>query len=231
MAQITQTITAYTGDVPNKDSMEADAFDVAAEDFTEWWVDNAAEMNTFATQANLLSASANDLVTALAAANYVGEWDDQVGAATVPTCVSHEDQYWMLLGDIADITASEPAIDNTDWLIYPTGPYTVPKTANYTVLAADCRGHITLTNTGAGGAFVYTLPPVSADYRLRFYVSVAQYLRIDTDGTEKIRWGSEQTAAGGYIRANSIGSYVELSGASGTEWSVVNLQGSWSVDE
>lgn len=61
----------------------------------------------------------DDAVTARnaaqAAANFVGLWSAQTGAATVPTTVLHNDQYWQLTADIADITASEPADSNADW--------------------------------------------------------------------------------------------------------------------
>lgn len=61
----------------------------------------------------------DDAVTARnaaqAAANFIGLWSAQTGAATVPTTVLHNDQYWQLTADIADITASEPSSSNADW--------------------------------------------------------------------------------------------------------------------
>jgi len=61
----------------------------------------------------------DDAVTARnaaqAAANFIGLWSAQSGSATVPTTVLHNDQYWQLTADIADITASEPSSSNADW--------------------------------------------------------------------------------------------------------------------
>ena len=231
MATITQAITAYTGDLPDKDTMTPDEFDVAAEDFADYITDMSPELNIFAGQANALGASANDLVVALAAANYVGEWDDLTGAAAIPYCCYHDSEYWMLLAGIADVTASEPASTNADWVLYHSKPITIAKTAAHTITSTELRGHVTFTNTGAGGAIEFTLPAVSADYRVRFYVAANQYLKVTADGTEKFRWGTNQSAAGGYVRSSAIGTFWELSGASGTEWSITRIEGALKVDE
>lgn len=230
MAEITQVITPFTGDDPTKE-MDADDFDVAAEIQVAYINDMAAELNTFATQANALGVSANDLVAALAAANFSGEWSGLSGALATPACVLHDGQYWMLLNNLADVTASEPADTNTDWVLYQTAEKTIAKTADYSITAADCRGYITFTNKDATGAVNFPLPAVSADYRLRFYVAANQYLKVTANGTETIRRGGEQTVAGGYIRSNAIGTYFELSGAPGTEWVLPHLDGELSVDE
>ena len=53
--------------------------------------------------------------TAVAAANFKGGWADLTGALDTPASVLHAGAYWLLLDDLADVTASEPASDNAEW--------------------------------------------------------------------------------------------------------------------
>lgn len=53
--------------------------------------------------------------TALAASNFKGKWSDLTGSLNIPASVYHGDRYWILLADLADVTASEPAEANADW--------------------------------------------------------------------------------------------------------------------
>lgn len=55
--------------------------------------------------------------SALSSANFKGEWADLTGALAVPASVSHNSKVWLLLTDLADVTASEPSSDNVDWLL------------------------------------------------------------------------------------------------------------------
>ena len=80
---------------------------------------------TFATEANALATVVNgyktDAETAQAAAeaaqavaqtsaNFKGNWSDQTGAAAIPYSVYHEGNYWQLVSNLADVTASEPGV-------------------------------------------------------------------------------------------------------------------------
>jgi len=231
MSTITQTIAAYTGDLPDKDTMTPDEFDVAAEAFVTYITAMSPEINTWATQANAVGVSANDLVTALGAANFKGNWSDQTGLAALPYCVLHDSNYWMLLTPLVFVPDSEPSASNTDWALYAAWPATIAKTADFTVTEAELRGNVTITNLGAIAAVNLSLPAVDSAYRLCVYVAAAQYLRMTANGTEKFRFGTDQSAAGGYIRSNVIGTYYELSGAPGTEWAVTKIVGYVDVDE
>ena len=51
----------------------------------------------------------------MSAANFAGLWSEQTGAATVPYSVYHNDSYWLLMVNLADVTASEPSESNPDW--------------------------------------------------------------------------------------------------------------------
>jgi len=104
------------------------------------------------------------------------------------------------------------------------------KTENYVVLAADLKGNIVFTNTGGSGEINFTLPAGAANYRVSFLVTVAQYLKVTANGAEKFRWKTTQGAAGGYIRANAIGTHFEILW-SGTEWVIINLTSDLLYDE
>jgi len=53
-------------------------------------------------------------VIAQTASNFVGLWSSLTGALTVPSTVLHEDSYWILLTDIADVTLDEPGV-TSNW--------------------------------------------------------------------------------------------------------------------
>ncbi|MDM8181251.1 phage head spike fiber domain-containing protein [Marinobacter salarius] len=54
--------------------------------------------------------------SALAVINFAGKWSELGGALNTPATVFHSGAYWNLLTNLADVTASEPANDNGDWL-------------------------------------------------------------------------------------------------------------------
>jgi len=233
MSQITQTITEYTGDTPDGDTMTEAEFNVAAEAVVDYIDGLAPELNTFATQANALGVSANDLVTALAAAAFKGEWDDLTGALAKPACVYHDNQYWMLLDDLADVTASEPADANADWVLYPTGINIIAYTANHSVTSAEARaGNVILTNYGASGDIEFQLPARNGDYRVAFSVEEAHYVKIKPPAGEKIYYlGGSATATDGFIRSNAEKTYFKIIGSENTYYTVIELQGTVNVDE
>ncbi|MBW2675034.1 MAG: hypothetical protein JRD89_16750, partial [Deltaproteobacteria bacterium] len=79
---------------------------------------NALETNVNAKEvtASAAAVTAEDSeAVAMAAANYVGPWADQTGAANVPYAVSHLDRYWQLTGNLADVTLKTPGTD-PEWL-------------------------------------------------------------------------------------------------------------------
>ena len=66
--------------------------------------------------ANYASDAEDYATMAASTANFVGNWNDQTGAASAPYSVSHNNQIWLLLEDVADITASEPSDANPAWM-------------------------------------------------------------------------------------------------------------------
>lgn len=55
-------------------------------------------------------------------------------------------------------------------------------------------------------------------------MGAAQTLKITANGSEKIRYLAQQTAAGGYIQSATVGDYVEISW-DGQEWVVTDCKG------
>lgn len=228
---IDQTITEYSGPELDKDTMSPDEFDAAAQGQVDHLNNLAPEINTWAQQANALAASANDIVSALAAANFKGSWASLSGALDQPACVYHVGQYWMLATDLADVTASEPADDNGDWILYPAGVSIVAKAASGNIAAAEMRGNMVISNTGAAGDIQLGLPARSGDYRAEFLVDAAHYLKIVPPSGESIRGPSdEETAVDGYIRSNTPGTRWVIVGSAAMVYTIVSIQGTILVD-
>ena len=114
---ISQTITVYADDVPNKDTMTADEFDTAANDWVDYWTNTVpSEINTWASEANALKTDVNNAeAAALAAANFKGNWSSLSGALNMPASVYHSSKFWMLMEDLEDVEQSEPSSANSDW--------------------------------------------------------------------------------------------------------------------
>jgi lysophospholipase L1-like esterase len=96
---------------PSTFSTKADAFVAALPTFGTEANALAAEVNGYKTDAEAAEAVATaSAATAQASANFKGNWSDQTGAATIPYSVYHEGNYWQLVSNLADVTASEPGV-------------------------------------------------------------------------------------------------------------------------
>lgn len=71
----------------------------------------------------------NAAAPALAAANFKGLWPDMTGPLNKPACVKHNGRFWMLLNNLADVTASEPGV-SADWTSLDAGRISADVTAN-----------------------------------------------------------------------------------------------------
>lgn len=86
-----------------------------------------AHAEALAAAASATSAATAESI-ALAAANFKGTWASRVGAAAVPYSVSHLGKFWMLLTNVADVTAVVPGTA-PEWLeIGATAPRWIVKT-------------------------------------------------------------------------------------------------------
>jgi len=104
------------------------------------------------------------------------------------------------------------------------------KTSDYTIQPSDLTGLKTFTNTGATGEVNFTLPAGAVNYKCNFVITENQYLKVTANGTDKFRYLGVYSEEGGYIRNNIIGtSFIII--WSGTEWIIINLEGSLYYDE
>lgn len=89
-----------------------------------------AALNNFVTQANAMEAAVDaDAVTssaaattatnasasAVAAANFKGEWSTLTGALNIPASVSHNGVVWVLKANLANVTTATPGVSSS-WL-------------------------------------------------------------------------------------------------------------------
>ena len=145
-------VTLYAGDVPVR-TQDQTTFSNNTADLLTWWPTTVPEMNaaltyteTKANEAEALATSAANVSNSvISAANFKGEWSSLTGALTVPSTVYHSGTYWQLLDDIADVTASEPTLVNSDWALSAQSagrvviqsPFTLTQTGRYFVLGSD----------------------------------------------------------------------------------------------
>lgn len=86
--------------------------------------------------------SANSAAIAIAAANFKGNWSALTGALAVPASVYHASKFWLLLSNLADVTAATPGVSGS-WLEIITGNVMGPASATAGNLAVlDATGKV-----------------------------------------------------------------------------------------
>lgn len=125
------TITTNLSPVPSRSapSTFSDYMDTWLGKISTWTI----EVNSVATEVNSNTTSAvaakdaalaaqgvAEAASAIAsgAANFEGAWSSLSGALSVPASVTHDGDFWILLGNLADVTLSEPAPANSDWQVF-----------------------------------------------------------------------------------------------------------------
>lgn len=94
---------------------------------------NIAYDNAAAAQGAAVTAiAARD--QALSTANFKDLWENLTGPLNKPASVKHNGRFWLLLNNLADVTASEPSNSNPDWTsndqgVTPTALITTNTTA------------------------------------------------------------------------------------------------------
>jgi len=118
----TPQIPLFTGTVPNRNQSPNDFAD-NGDDWLAYQEPLAADYNALATFVNDASLSAevsavnasNSESVAVAVANFKGDWSALSGALNIPASSFHNNTVWILLNDLADVTASEPSSVSVDW--------------------------------------------------------------------------------------------------------------------
>lgn len=105
--------------LPNPNASDLSTWAARMQELVRWMTgDNAPGMNTLGSQTLQNAEHAEDMAElAQGVANLVGAWSDLTGALSKPAAVSHSGGYWVLLNDLADVTASEPGV-SADWALY-----------------------------------------------------------------------------------------------------------------
>lgn len=125
---ITALPTPPSRDDPANFSTRADAFLGALPTFaTEanaLQTDVNTKQSTATTAANSATAAANTALDAAsvasASANFKGLWNTLTGTLNKPASVKHNGRFWLLLNNLADVTASEPGV-SADWTASDNG--------------------------------------------------------------------------------------------------------------
>jgi len=113
---------------PSRDDAPA-TFISRANAFLAAMVTMGTELNTSIGQMNTDIAGVNSDAdraesaadSAVASANFKGAWSSLTGALNIPASVTHNGYLWILLNNLADVTASEPGV-SADWQDLPTIP-------------------------------------------------------------------------------------------------------------
>jgi hypothetical protein len=102
----------------------------------------------------------------------------------------------------------------------------IAETATGTLAAAECYGSI-ITNTGAAGAIVLTLPTPAVGMHIRVYLTAAQDVDLNAaNGTQILVLTN---ATGDAISsAGAIGNSIELVALSATTWGQIAASGVWT---
>ena len=95
-----------------------------------------------------------------------------------------------------------------------------------TLTAAD-SGTL-FTNQNAAGSVAVILPSAVAGYNIRVYVATAQTLTVQAASGDTIRIADNETAEGGSISSNVVGSLVWLIAVDQQEWVSWQTSGSWT---
>ena len=237
---ITKTITEYAGDLPDKDTMTPDEFDVAAEDWVEHQSDLAKELNEWAEQANAVGIESADLAVAQASANFLGRWEDLPATAIAQPCsVWHDENYWMLLeATLADPTASEPSLTNTDWAPIILSDISVvlddTDAPEYTATAEQLtRGVKFSTDPDTEEVIKVVLPAPQSGYKASFYCGAAYEFGCKCDGYP-FRWGARVTGVGtdyDTLYTSTVGTYWMVQAFDDEEWVLTEIIGAITADD
>lgn len=123
-------IPEYSGDIPliGQDSETFNANTAAKLKYDKDTFGSGGTFNVAVGQINTASAQvSDDAITAssasaeaVGATNYKGAWSSATGAYVSPASFLNNGEVWLLLVDVADITATEPSDVNPDWLRFPS---------------------------------------------------------------------------------------------------------------
>lgn len=106
--------------------------------------------------ASAASAAASDQAASvsLASANFKGQWSGLTGALSKPASTSHAGRFWLLLDNLADVTAAVPGV-SASWLAFDILLPVIPVTTAYAELISGKEYSVLYT----GGQVTLKMPP------------------------------------------------------------------------
>lgn len=108
----------------------------------------AAAADSAGAAASASNAAQAAAAASLGAANFKGNWSSLTGALNTPACVKHSGRFWLLLNNLADVTAATPGVSSA-WTSLDSGtaPSAVITTNTTAVVGVRYRiaGACTLT--------------------------------------------------------------------------------------
>lgn len=163
------TVPIYAGVVPNRKAQSPVDFTNAAVTWTDYQavtlvpgINNTVSQIDFAidriaqdvisaaasadASANSASESAESAIIAQNASKLLGEWSVLAGGVNIGETVINNGGKWQATTNIADVTASEPAISNNDWLLINASDKVVP-IADTETLNANVINQISATQS------------------------------------------------------------------------------------
>jgi hypothetical protein len=190
MTTISALPTAPSRADPSTFASRADAWVAALPTFASETNAVAGEVNSNASAASASASAASTSAgtassasaTAAAAANFKGEWSALTGALAVPASVAHSGRLWVLLSNIADVTAKTPGVAS-EWqnLTSLSVDIKAPVQA-VAALAVDCSLSTYFTKTIAGNS-TFTFSNAPSDRAFGFTLELTH-----TSGT--VTWPS-----------------------------------------
>ena len=241
MSEITQTITEYSGTVPDKDTQTPSEFSTNADQFVQQMTDWVDEYNDFASQANSLRTDVNTWHTQTESAK---ETAVEAANATVYSAsttydagdivLDPNDSYRSYTSQQDSNTGHTPSSDDGTWWVRTTvasAPEVKAKTSDYTITTLEVTNNVIFTNKSATASVNFDLPAATAGMVVSFEVRTAQYLKCTADGTDTFEYAGTSGAAGGYVRSNEVGTSWRLECREAGKWSITQLVGILNYDE
>ena len=173
----------------------------------------ASESNAVTSETNAAQSAADAANVVNGAANYKGTWASQTGAATIPATYEHGGAIWLLLGNIPDITASEPGV-SADYLLVTGQKYVTP-------IPGAILSTVLINKLKTSDTFNY---PIASTVQDGLSVTVA-ILETDKGITPRIDLNGGDNATNGTDTASDYIIYGE--GFSGLDDAVSNGVDTW----
>lgn len=152
-------------------SKDEPIFDLQQENFYKWEAEklapganalgaatfnNATEAQASATAAAASAATAQaSAATSLAGSKFIGDWAGKTGQQLRPASAAHIGRIWMLLADLPNIEAAEPAEGSPYWRAYDSVLPVIPVTTAYAELISGKEYSVLYT----GGQVTLKMPP------------------------------------------------------------------------